>query len=50
MPGHLDLSRVHGVEMPIAEVVAAVIDGITSVPDAAATLMSRTPKPVHYSA
>ncbi|MFD8737445.1 NAD(P)H-dependent glycerol-3-phosphate dehydrogenase [Streptomyces sp. NPDC059618] len=41
----LELSRVHGVEMPITEVVTAVIDGTTSVPDAAAALMSRTPKP-----
>ncbi|MCX4404633.1 oxidoreductase subunit [Streptomyces sp. NBC_00268] len=46
----LDLSRVHGAEMPITEVVAAVIDGTTSVPDAAAALMSRTPKPEQYSA
>ncbi|MEU2588082.1 hypothetical protein ABZ612_35450 [Streptomyces avermitilis] len=46
----LDLSRVHGVEMPITEVVAAVIDGTTSVPDAVAALMSRTPKPEQYSA
>ncbi|MFD8766685.1 NAD(P)H-dependent glycerol-3-phosphate dehydrogenase [Streptomyces mirabilis] len=46
----LDLSRVHGVEMPVTEVVAAVIDGTTSVPDAAAALMSRTPKPEQYSA
>ncbi|MFD9285694.1 NAD(P)H-dependent glycerol-3-phosphate dehydrogenase [Streptomyces mirabilis] len=46
----LDLSRVHGVEMPITEVVAAVIDGTTSVPDAAAALLSRTPKPEQYSA
>ncbi|MGW3984906.1 NAD(P)H-dependent glycerol-3-phosphate dehydrogenase [Streptomyces mirabilis] len=45
----LDLSRVHGVEMPITEVVAAVIDGTTSVPDAAAALLSRTPKPEQYS-
>nr|WP_168504242.1 NAD(P)H-dependent glycerol-3-phosphate dehydrogenase [Streptomyces sp. S1D4-11]QIY93048.1 NAD(P)-dependent glycerol-3-phosphate dehydrogenase [Streptomyces sp. S1D4-11] len=46
----LDLSRVHGVEMPITKVVAAVIDGTTSVPDAAAALMSRTPKPEQYGA
>ncbi|MET7981703.1 MULTISPECIES: hypothetical protein [unclassified Streptomyces] len=36
--------------MPITEVVAAVIAGTTSVPDAAAALMSRTPKPEQYSA
>ncbi|MFD7479649.1 hypothetical protein ACFV8Z_48320 [Streptomyces sp. NPDC059837] len=41
----LDLSRVHGAEMPITEVVAAVIDGTTSVSDAAAALMSRTRPP-----
>ncbi|MFJ1610778.1 NAD(P)H-dependent glycerol-3-phosphate dehydrogenase [Streptomyces sp. NPDC088253] len=46
----LDLSRVRGVEMPITEVVAAVIDGTTSVPEAAAALMSRTPKPEQYGA
>ncbi|MEU6277071.1 NAD(P)H-dependent glycerol-3-phosphate dehydrogenase [Streptomyces populi] len=45
----LDLARAHGVEMPITEVVAAVIDGTTSVPDAAAALMSRTPKPEQYT-
>lgn len=37
--------RVHGVEMPITEVVAAVIDGPTNVPNVAAALMSRTAKP-----
>ncbi|MEU6272804.1 NAD(P)H-dependent glycerol-3-phosphate dehydrogenase [Streptomyces populi] len=46
----LDLARVQGVEMPITEVVAAVIDGTAGVPDAAAALMSRTPKPEQYSA
>ncbi|MGW2612963.1 NAD(P)H-dependent glycerol-3-phosphate dehydrogenase [Streptomyces mirabilis] len=44
----LDLSRVHGVELPISEVVVAVIDGTASVPDAAAALLSRTPKPEQY--
>ncbi|MFF8534484.1 NAD(P)H-dependent glycerol-3-phosphate dehydrogenase [Streptomyces sp. SAS_267] len=43
----LDLSRVHGIEMPITEVVAAVIDGTVTVADAAAALMSRAPKPEH---
>ncbi|MPY53858.1 NAD(P)H-dependent glycerol-3-phosphate dehydrogenase [Streptomyces acidicola] len=40
----LDLAHRHSVEMPITEVVAAVIDGTTTVHDAAAALMSRTPK------
>ncbi len=46
----LDLARAHGAEMPITEVVAAVIDGTATVADAAAALMSRTPKPEHYGA
>ncbi|MFE5140361.1 NAD(P)H-dependent glycerol-3-phosphate dehydrogenase [Streptomyces fagopyri] len=44
----LDLAAAHGVEMPITEVVSAVIAGTVSVPDAAAALMSRTPKPERY--
>ncbi|MEU8952102.1 NAD(P)H-dependent glycerol-3-phosphate dehydrogenase [Streptomyces sp. NPDC048489] len=44
----LDLAAAHGVEMPITEVVSAVIAGAVSVPDAAAALMSRTPKPERY--
>ncbi|MGW0795951.1 NAD(P)H-dependent glycerol-3-phosphate dehydrogenase [Streptomyces sp. NPDC002692] len=44
----LDLAATHGVEMPITEVVSAVIAGTVSVPDAAAALMSRTPKPERY--
>ncbi|MET7944391.1 NAD(P)H-dependent glycerol-3-phosphate dehydrogenase [Streptomyces sp. NPDC005302] len=46
----LDLARAHGVEMPITQVVAAVIDGTATVTDAATALMSRSPKPEHYSA
>lgn len=46
----LDLARAHRVEMPITEVVAGVIDGTATVADAAAALMSRSPKPEHYSA
>ncbi|MGW2786414.1 NAD(P)H-dependent glycerol-3-phosphate dehydrogenase [Streptomyces populi] len=46
----LDLSRAHGVEMPITQVVAAVIDGTATVADAASALMSRAPKPEHYTA
>ncbi|MGW7612177.1 hypothetical protein ACWGKW_33970 [Streptomyces sp. NPDC054766] len=46
----LDLSRVRGVEMPIAEVVTAVIAGTTSVPDAVAAFLPWTPKPEQYSA
>ncbi|MFF2993170.1 NAD(P)H-dependent glycerol-3-phosphate dehydrogenase [Streptomyces sp. NPDC057950] len=44
------LAREHGVEMPITEVVTAVIDGTTTVKDAAAALMSRSPKPELYGA
>jgi glycerol-3-phosphate dehydrogenase (NAD(P)+) len=44
----LDLARAHGVEMPITEVAAAVINGTTTVKDAAAALLSRTPKPELY--
>ncbi|MFE2968299.1 NAD(P)H-dependent glycerol-3-phosphate dehydrogenase [Streptomyces sp. NPDC059340] len=44
----LDLARRNDVEMPITEVVAAVIDGQITVQDAASQLMSRTPKPERY--
>ncbi|MFD8425223.1 NAD(P)H-dependent glycerol-3-phosphate dehydrogenase [Streptomyces sp. NPDC059466] len=46
----LGLARTHGVEMPITEVVASVIDGTATVADAAAALMSRTPKAEHHGA
>ncbi|MFE9812245.1 NAD(P)H-dependent glycerol-3-phosphate dehydrogenase [Streptomyces sp. NPDC005548] len=41
----LHLARAHRVEMPITEVVTAVIDETATVKDAAAALMSRSPKP-----
>ena len=44
----LELARKHGVEMPITEVVAAVIAGDLSVGDAAAVLASRSAKPEWY--
>ncbi|MGW0647695.1 NAD(P)H-dependent glycerol-3-phosphate dehydrogenase [Streptomyces umbrinus] len=44
----LGLARHNDVEMPITEVVAAVIDGQITVQDAASQLMSRTPKPERY--
>jgi glycerol-3-phosphate dehydrogenase (NAD(P)+) len=46
----LELARKHGVEMPITEVVAAVITGHLSVNDAAAALASRSAKPEWYGA
>jgi glycerol-3-phosphate dehydrogenase (NAD(P)+) len=46
----LELARKHGVEMPITEVVAAVITGQLSVGDAAAALASRSAKPEWYGA
>jgi glycerol-3-phosphate dehydrogenase (NAD(P)+) len=46
----LELARKHGVEMPITEVVAAVITGRLSVNDAAAALASRSAKPEWYGA
>jgi glycerol-3-phosphate dehydrogenase (NAD(P)+) len=46
----LELARKHGVEMPITEVVAAVISGKLSVRDTAAVLASRSAKPEWYSA
>lgn len=44
----LELARKHGVEMPITEVVGAVITGELSVGEAAAALMSRSAKPEWY--
>lgn len=41
----VDLGRRNGVEMPIAEQVAAVIAGERTVPDAMSALLSRTRKP-----
>jgi len=46
----LELARKHGVEMPITEVVAAVITGRLPVGDAAAVLASRSAKPEWYGA
>ena len=46
----LELARKHGVEMPITEVVAAVIAGDLPVGDAAAVLASRSAKPEWYGA
>jgi glycerol-3-phosphate dehydrogenase (NAD(P)+) len=46
----LELARKHGVEMPITEVVAAVITGKLPVGDTAAVLASRSAKPEWYSA
>ncbi len=44
----LELARKHGTEMPITEVVAAVITGRLSVADAALVLTSRSAKPEWY--
>lgn len=44
----LALARRHDVEMPITEVVVAVIDGRLTAREAADLLMSRTPKPERY--
>lgn len=46
----LELARKHGVEMPITEVVAAVIAGDMLVRDAVVALMSRSAKPEWYGA
>jgi glycerol-3-phosphate dehydrogenase (NAD(P)+) len=46
----LELARKHGMEMPITEVVAAVITGDLPVREAAAALMSRSAKPEWYGA
>jgi len=45
----LELARKYGAEMPITEVVGAVITGRLSVTDVAAVLMSRSAKPEWYS-
>ncbi len=44
----LELARKYGIEMPITEVVGALITGRLSVGDAAAVLMSRSAKPEWY--
>lgn len=41
----LDLARVHGVEMPITEVMAALLQGKIALDEAAAALMQRPPRP-----
>ena len=46
----LELASKHGVEMPITEVVAALIAGGLPVRDAAAVLLSRSAKPEWYGA
>jgi glycerol-3-phosphate dehydrogenase (NAD(P)+) len=46
----LELARKHGVEMPITEVVAAVISGDLPAGEAAAVLASRSAKPEWYGA
>ena len=46
----LELARKYGVQMPITEMVAAVITGTLSVGDAAAALLSRSAKPEWYGA
>jgi len=46
----LELARKYGAEMPITEVVGAVITGRLPIGDAAAVLMSRSAKPEWYSA
>jgi len=46
----LELARKHGVEMPITEVVAALIAGHLPVMEAAAVLASRSAKPEWYGA
>jgi glycerol-3-phosphate dehydrogenase (NAD(P)+) len=44
----LELAKKYGVEMPITEVVGAVITGRLSVGDAATVLMARSAKPEWY--
>lgn len=44
----LELARAHGVEMPITEVIAAVIGGKLPVTEAATVLTSRSAKPEWY--
>jgi glycerol-3-phosphate dehydrogenase (NAD(P)+) len=46
----LELARKHGIDMPITQVVAALIAGGLSVKDAAAVLTSRSAKPEWYGA
>ena len=46
----LELARKHGVEMPITEVVAAVITGALPVADVSTVLTSRSAKPEWYGA
>ncbi|TVL89333.1 NAD(P)H-dependent glycerol-3-phosphate dehydrogenase [Streptomyces sp. SAJ15] len=45
----LELAQRHGVEMPITEVVVAVLGGTVDLREAAAMLMARAPKPERYS-
>jgi glycerol-3-phosphate dehydrogenase (NAD(P)+) len=44
----LELARKHSVEMPITEVVAAVMHHGMSIEEAGMLLMSRSPKPERY--
>jgi glycerol-3-phosphate dehydrogenase (NAD(P)+) len=44
----LELARMHGVEMPITEVVAAVMHQGMPISEAGSLLMSRSPKPERY--
>lgn len=44
----LELARRHGVEMPLTEVVVAVLNGMVTVAEAASMLMTRSPKPERY--
>lgn len=44
----LELSRTHGVEMPITDVVVQVVHGQIAIRDAAALLASRSAKPERY--
>ncbi|WP_371543425.1 NAD(P)-dependent glycerol-3-phosphate dehydrogenase [Streptomyces sp. NBC_00554] len=44
----LHLARGHGIEMPITELVASVIEGRATVKEAASMLMARTQKPERY--
>jgi glycerol-3-phosphate dehydrogenase (NAD(P)+) len=44
----LELARKHNVEMPITEMVAAVLHHGMSIEEAMLKLMSRTPKPERY--
>jgi glycerol-3-phosphate dehydrogenase (NAD(P)+) len=46
----LELARKHGAEMPITEVVGAVITGQLAVRAAAAAMVSRSAKPEWYGA